>query len=97
VKVTIDGTDPDGKATHNEWAGKFDGKDYPVTGDPNQDTRSYKEVDDHTLSFVTKKDRKATISGRIKVSADGKTRTVTTNGSTPQGKLAKGTTVYEKQ
>lgn len=28
VKVTIDGTDADGKPTHDEWTGKFDGKDY---------------------------------------------------------------------
>jgi hypothetical protein len=31
VRVTVDGTDPDGKATHNEWIGAFDGKEYPVT------------------------------------------------------------------
>ena len=35
VKVTVDGTDNDGKPLHNEWTGKFDGKDYPVIGDPN--------------------------------------------------------------
>src|SRR5271157_1793435 len=34
VKVTVDGVDADGKPAHNEWTGKFDGKDYPVTGDP---------------------------------------------------------------
>ncbi len=33
IKVTVDGVDKDGKPTHNEWTGKFDGKDYPVTGD----------------------------------------------------------------
>ena len=33
VKVTVDGTDAAGKPTHNEWTGKFDGKDYAVTGD----------------------------------------------------------------
>src|SRR5919108_193113 len=32
VKITVDGTDKDGKAAHNEWTGKFDGKDYAVTG-----------------------------------------------------------------
>src|SRR6266568_1529081 len=32
IKVTVDGTDADGKPAHNEWTGKFDGKDYPVTG-----------------------------------------------------------------
>ena len=31
VKVTVDGTDNDGKPAHNEWTGKFDGKDYAVT------------------------------------------------------------------
>jgi hypothetical protein len=34
VKVTMDGVDSAGKPTHTEWTGKFDGKDYPVTGDP---------------------------------------------------------------
>ncbi|MEP6995403.1 MAG: hypothetical protein ABI968_12830, partial [Acidobacteriota bacterium] len=41
TKVTVDGVDKDGKPTHNEWTGKFDGKDYPVAGDPNYDSRSY--------------------------------------------------------
>jgi hypothetical protein len=40
VKVTVDGVDSDGKPVHSEWTGKFDGKDYPVTGDPNSDARS---------------------------------------------------------
>ncbi len=34
VKVTTDGTDGDGKPSHSEWTGKYNGKDYPVTGDP---------------------------------------------------------------
>ena len=58
VKVTIGGTDRDGNSTHNEWTGKFDGKDYPVTGDPNEDTRSLTKIDDHTLGFNVKKSGK---------------------------------------
>src|SRR5256886_4502688 len=46
VKVTVDGTDAKGKAAHNEWTGNFDGKDYPVTGDPTSDTRAYRKIDD---------------------------------------------------
>ena len=34
MKATIDGVDAKGKPTHNEWTGKFDGKDYPINGDP---------------------------------------------------------------
>src|SRR5712691_7115363 len=97
VKVTVDDTDPDGKPTHNEWTGKFDGKDYPVTGDPTSDARSYKKVDDRTLELTVKKDGKVTASGRIVVSADGKTRTVTTSGTDPEGKKFKSTSAYDKQ
>jgi hypothetical protein len=97
VKVTIDGTDEKGKPTHNEWSGKFDGKDYPVTGDSNSDSRSYTKVDDRTMDYTGKKGGKTTFSGRIAVSADGKTRTVTTNGTTAKGKKFKSTGVYDKQ
>jgi len=97
VKVTVDGTDAEGKPTHSEWTGKFDGKDYPVTGDPNTDTRSYKKVNDHTLAFTNKKGDKTTISGRVLVSAEGKTRTVTTSGTDPKGKKFTSTAVYDKQ
>ena len=60
-------------------SGQVDGKDYPVTGDPNTDTRSYYKVNDHTLAFTTKKADRVTISGRGVVSADGKT--LTDNGN----------------
>jgi hypothetical protein len=97
VKVTVDGTDGEGKPLHNEWTGKFDGKDYPVTGDASSDMRSYKKVDDHTLAFTNKKGDKVTISGRGVVSADGKTRTVTISGTDSTGKKFTSTAVYDKQ
>ncbi len=97
VKVTVDGTDGDGKPLHNEWTGKYDGKHYAVTGDPNTDTRSYKKVNDHTLTFTNKKGGKVTISGRGVVSADGKTRTVTITGTDSKGKKFTSTAVYDKQ
>ena len=97
VKVTIDGIDGDGKPVHSEWTGQFDGKDYPVTGDPNSDSRALKTIDDHTLTFTVKKGDKVTTSGRIVLSADGKTRTVTTGGTGPKGNKISGTAVYDKQ
>ncbi len=97
VKVVIDGTDKDGKPTHNEWTGKFDGKDYAVTGDPKSDMRSYKKVDDHSLAFTVKKDGKTTVTGRIVVAADGKSRMVTAHGAGEQGKKSKEKAAYDKQ
>jgi hypothetical protein len=97
MKVTVDGTDGDGKPAHNTWTGKFDGKDYPVTGDPASDLRSYTKVNDRTLTLTLKKSGKVTTTGRIVVAADGKSRTVTTTGTDPQGKKVSGTAVYDKQ
>ncbi len=97
VKITIDGTDADGKPTHNEWTGKFDGKDYPVTGDPSSDARALKKVDDHTITFSVKKGDKVITTGRIVLSADGKTRTVTTTTTDAKGKKVRSTAVYDKQ
>jgi hypothetical protein len=97
VKVTVDGVDGAGKPTHNEWTGSYDGKDYPVTGDPTSDMRSLKKVNDHTLDLTVKKDGKVTVSGKIVVSADGKTRTVSTSGTDSMGMKVKNTSVYDKQ
>src|SRR5213596_4310873 len=97
VKVIIDGTDKDGKPTHNEWTGKFDGKDYAVTGDPKSDMRSYKKIDSNTLKFTVKKGDKTTATGRIVVAADGKSRTVTAKGTDEHGKQFKNVAAYDKQ
>ena len=97
VKGTVDGVDGQGKPAHNEWTGKFDGKDYPLTGDPTSDARAYKQVNDHTLELTNKKDGKVTMEGKIKVSADGKTRTVNVSGTDASGKKVKSEGVYDKQ
>ena len=106
IKVTIDGTDADGKPTHDEWSGKFDGKDYPVTGDPTSDTRAYKKIDNSTncaeLNFCTleltaKKDGRVTMSGHIVVSPDRKSRTVTVSWTDPNGNKINTVAIYDKQ
>ena len=35
VTITGDGVDANGKAVHQVWTGKFDGKDYAAKGAPN--------------------------------------------------------------
>jgi hypothetical protein len=97
VKIKSDGIDGSGKPVHVEWSGKFDGKDYPVIGDPNSDARSYTKLNDRTLTTTNKKNGKVTVTGQIVVSADGKSRTLTLNGTTPKGKKFKNVAVYDKQ
>ena len=97
VKIKADGIDANGKPSHTEWSGKFDGKDYPVTGDPNSVARSYTKLNERALTTTNKKNGKLTVTGQIVVSANGKSRTVTLNGTTPKGKKFKNVAVYDKQ
>lgn len=97
IKIIVDGTDAAGNAAHNEWTGKFDGKDYPLTGDPMADTRAYRRVGARTLAMTIKKDGKVTVTGRIIVTANGKSRTVTTSGTNAEGKKFRTVAVYDKQ
>ena len=97
TKVIVDGMDGKGKPAHNEWTGKFDGTDYAVTGDAMSDMRSYTKVDDNNLTMTVKKGGKVVGTGKIAVAADGKSRTVTTWGTSAKGKKVKNVAVYDKQ
>jgi hypothetical protein len=97
IKATIDGVDGQGKPTHNEWTGKFDGKDYPVTGDASSDTRAIKQVDEHNVDITVKKAGKVTMSGHAVIAPDGKSRTLTISGTDAAGKKITSTFVYDKQ
>ncbi|MDQ6891746.1 MAG: hypothetical protein M3167_03595 [Acidobacteriota bacterium] len=97
VKVVTDGVGPEGKPLHTEWTGKYDGKDYPVTGDAASDTRAYTKVDANTLKISVKKGGKETTTVNIVMAADGKSRTVTTMGTDAAGKKTTSVAVYDKQ
>ena len=96
IKVTVEGVDKDGKPTHSVWVGKFDGKTYPTKGNLSWSSAAYKMVNDRTNDITTMKDGKMVWSGTITVSADGKSRTVTINGTGADGKKFSGKAVYDK-
>jgi hypothetical protein len=96
IKVAVEGVDKDGKPTHSVWVGKFDGKAYPLKGNLTYNSVAYKMVNDRTNDITTMKDGKMVWNGRITVSADGKSRTVTVNGTDAKGKKFKGTSFYDK-
>lgn len=96
IKVTVDGLDKDGKPTHSVWVGKWDGKAYPVKGNMPYNSAAYKVVNDHTNDITAMKDGKMVWSGRITVAANGKSRTVTINGTGADGKKFKANAVYDK-
>ena len=97
IKVTVDGTDSEGNPAHSEWTGKIDDREYPVTGSSTADMRSYHRISSHTISFTETKGGKVTTIGHIAVSADGKSRIVTTTATDSKGKKVHSTSVYDKQ
>jgi hypothetical protein len=97
VTITVDGVDASGKAVHHVWTGKMDGKDYAAKGSDMHDMRAYTKVDAHTLTYVVKKDGKKVGDGKVVLSADGKSRTVTETDKDKDGKDLTTIAVYDKQ
>jgi len=97
VQITVDGVDKGGKATHSVWVGKFDGKAYKTKGNPGWDSAAYKMVNDRTNAITTWKNGKVAWSGQITVAKDGKSRTVTINGTDENGKKFSEKAYYDKE
>jgi hypothetical protein len=96
MKVVSDRVEADGKTTHFEWTAKFDGKDYPVKGDPGRDAVSVKKVDDYTLDITNKKGGKVTTTIHAVYAKDGKSRTETVTGTDTEGKKIENVTQWTK-
>lgn len=96
-KLDATGTDGDGKPTHVQYSAKFDGKDYPATGNPNFDAVSLKRIDANTIETLQKKNSKVVMTVTTKVSKDGKTRTSTWHGKNAEGKDVHNVVVFDKQ
>jgi lipopolysaccharide export LptBFGC system permease protein LptF len=96
IKITVEGVDKDGKPRHGVWIGKFDGKAYPSKGNMTWDAAAYTVVNDRTNDITAMKDGKVMWTGRVEVSADGKSRTVTVHGTDPNGKKFSSKVVYDK-
>lgn len=97
VTITVDGVDPSGKPAHHVWTGKFDGKDHAAKGSDLHNSRAYTKVDAHTLTYTMTKDGKKMGQGKVVISSDGKSRTVTETDDSADGKSVSSTAVYDKQ
>lgn len=97
IKLTSEGTDAQGKPVHAGYTSKFDGKDVSWDGNPVADTACPKKIDDNSYENVWKKGGKAIATAKVSVSKDGKTLTVTTDGTDPQGAKVQSVAVYDRQ
>ena len=80
LRLVLDRVESGGKAVPVEFAGKYDGKDYPVTGLPDADTVSLRKIDAYTVDCSYKKDGRVVKNERIVVSSDWRKATVFQKG-----------------
>ncbi|OFW28900.1 MAG: hypothetical protein A3J28_10570 [Acidobacteria bacterium RIFCSPLOWO2_12_FULL_60_22] len=97
VKVTVETVGAQGGKTKHQYSANYDGKDVPVTGDPNRDTVALKRIDAYTLEYTNKKGGKVIGAYKEVVAKDGKSRTVTQQGTNPQGQPVDNVLVYDRQ
>lgn len=98
VRTMVDVVDAQGKTQHQEYMVTFDGKSVPIPGTADANTtRVYKRIDGRTYEYVQSVSGKPTTTVRTVVSADGKTRTLTTTGRNAQGQTVNNVALYERQ
>jgi hypothetical protein len=97
IKATVDVVDYTGKMLHYDYTAKYDGKDYAVRGDPNRDMTALKKIDEYNFEQTNKKGGKVTTTSKIVYARDGKSRTLITIGTIPQGQKVNNNIVWDKQ
>jgi hypothetical protein len=75
---------------------KFDGKDYPVTGDPDTDSMALQRVNDHEIKITYQKAGQMTGKSVVTVSKDGKTTTLKFTEYKDGKPSGHGSEVYDK-
>jgi hypothetical protein len=103
IKIVNDGVDGQGRVTHSEYTAKFDGKDYPwkgtIDGKPStsQDTVAWRKIDARTYELEGKLKGQSLGTQRIVVAPDGKSRTNTVIGKSPDGQPVRNIVVLDRQ
>lgn len=97
ITLVVKTVDADGKEMTIQSTYQLDGKDYPITGSPNYDTISGKQVASNTANFTLKKAGKAVATTSRAVSKDGRTLTLKAKGTTAKGEKYDDVLVFDKQ
>ena len=97
-KVLVKQMPASGAAQEWSFTTNVDGKPAKVTGNnPNADSVIWKRIDARTVETIASRNGKETTRQRNAVSADGKTRTVTTTGVDGSGQKINNVGVFEKK
>jgi hypothetical protein len=97
LKATQELVDAKGQSKHVEVVANLDGKDYPAMGNADADSYAFTKIDGHTYQVQQKKNGKVTITSKMVIAPDGKSRVVTQSGTNAQGQPVNNTIFWLKQ
>ena len=97
MKVTYDMVHRRGGITHMEWAGRFDGRDYPVQGVDYVLTNAYRQLSDRSYEIVVSVEGRRAATATSVVSTDGNKLTVDTVETDGRGRTVKSSAVYVRR
>jgi len=97
VSVSWTGTDAGGATMHVSYTYKYDGQDYPMLGSASYDTLNAVPIDAWTVRSEEKRDGKTVGVAVRTVSRDGKTLTITDEGTNRKGQPFSQILVFDRQ
>jgi hypothetical protein len=96
MKIVVDVVPAQGAAQHWEMTPMYDGNDHKMSGNPEVDTIAIKRISDTKGESTFKKDKKVVAVNVRTLGSDGKSMTIETTGTTPDGKPRHDVAVFEK-
>lgn len=96
-KLSVKGTDADGKPVATEFTANYDGKNYPVTGNANVDSIKITRVDANTIKATQTKAGKVVNRTTRVISTNGKLLTSTATGKNAAGKAFTNVELFDKK
>jgi hypothetical protein len=97
VTVTVNIVTASGATISEHSSYAYDGKDYPITGNPREDALSLKRVNARTTIITQKLSGNVVGTETRVISADGKAMTISAKGTDAKGVPFERVAVYDKQ
>lgn len=97
VRQVTDSIDAQGRVVHSSFKAHYDGKEYPLEGNPDADSITVTSVDAYSAKSVLKKDGKVVQTVERALSKDGKSCTFRYKGVNAAGKAIDNTLVFDRR
>ena len=97
IRFTGTTVDASGNTVQEEWTGIEDGRDFPYTGARDFDTQAIRITGKLRAQIITKRGGRIAMGGDRVLSSNGKTLTITLNGTGADGQVIKEVMVFDRQ